>query len=78
MPRSLGEQRLAFDGLTTSPSCIHVGIGSNHLEIEDPGAGATRVGRFEQAAATLGLSVCLADVSAAGKRCRLPGTRFFD
>ena len=37
---SLGEQRLAFDGLHHLALLLHVGIGSNHLEIEDPGAGA--------------------------------------
>ena len=56
---SLGEQRLAFDGLNHLALLLHVGIGSNHLEIKDPGAGARSRGRFEQAAATLGLSVCL-------------------
>lgn len=37
---SLGEQRLAVDGLNHLALLLHVGIGSNHLEIEDPGAGA--------------------------------------
>ena len=37
---SLGEQRLAFDGLNHLALLLHVAIGSNHLEIEDPGAGA--------------------------------------
>jgi hypothetical protein len=34
------EQRLAFDGLNHLSLLLHVGIGSNHLEIEDPRAGA--------------------------------------
>ena len=36
---SLGEQRPAFDGLN-HVALLHVGSGSNHLEIKDPGAGA--------------------------------------
>jgi hypothetical protein len=54
---SLGEQRLAFDGLNHLALLLHVGIG-----IESPGdrgcRGATRVRRFEQAAATQRLSLC--------------------
>jgi hypothetical protein len=37
---SLGEQRLAFDGLNHLAFLLHVGIGSNPLEIEHPRAGA--------------------------------------
>ena len=40
---SLGEQRLAVDGLNNRALLLHVRIGSNHLEIEDPGAGVRLV-----------------------------------
>jgi hypothetical protein len=55
---SLGEQRFAVDARNHLALQLHVGIGSNHLEIEDPGRGATSVGRFEQAGVTLRLCGC--------------------
>jgi hypothetical protein len=73
----LGEQR-AVDGLNHLALPLHVAIRSNHLEIEDPGAVARLVGRFEQAAATLGLWCVLADCLGGYKAEHTSGDAFFD
>jgi hypothetical protein len=57
---SLGEQRFAVDARNHLALQLHVGIGSNHLEIEDPGAGA----RLASAASSRQASRC-------GARCVL-------